>query len=162
MKRRGKEKTYTLFCRFNRDTKGALFLPSQHAGTFFMLAKRTWTSEVLSASGFPCRSWGLQHEPAQSLGAVSAEQEGASGLQDRAFLGMAVELPSIASSLGWMLLPVRHRTELYRKYLRLCRWHLQSSDFPCSTLCTRSKPPDSPLCCQGLALKLLGRWPALV
>lgn len=56
MERRGKEKTDALFLKVNWDTEGALFWPSQHTGKCFMLAKSAWISEVLSASGFPCKS----------------------------------------------------------------------------------------------------------
>lgn len=70
------KKTYALFCGFSCDTKGALFWHSQHAGKFFMLAKGTWTSGALSTSDLPCKGWGVQREPAHSLGPVSVRASG--------------------------------------------------------------------------------------
>lgn len=144
MKRRGKEKTYALFCRFSWDTKGALFWPSQHAGKFFMLAIRAWTSEVLNTSGFPYKSWGLLCEPEQSLRAVVGWVSlRGQPVGQRIFLGWQRSFPALLPLSLEHCCPLGNWIDIHRKCLRLCKCHLQASDFLCCAVCVPSKLPAS-------------------
>lgn len=169
MKRRGKEKTYALFCRFIWDTKGALFWLSQHAGKFFILAKRTWTSEVLNTSGFPYKSWGLQCEPEQSLGAVVSRVSVRGQPVRQSFLGWQGSFPGSLPLSPEHCCPLGNWIELYRRYLRLCKHLLPASDFLCSAVyvpskaaCLTSRAAALGMVLLSLALKLTGRCLALI